>query len=102
MIELRRYQLEDDRVPVTEWLSGLRDKRARAQIEVRLRRVSAGNFGDCKPVGEGVSELRIDYGPGYRIYFVQRGSALVILLAGGDKRTQEQDIQTALELAGNI
>lgn len=68
MIELRRYRLEDESTPVTEWLRGLRDARARAQIEVRLRRVSAGNFGDCKPVGEGVSELRVDIGTGYRVY----------------------------------
>lgn len=66
MIELRRYQREDERTPITEWLSGLRDLRARAQIEVRLRRVSIGNVGDTKPVGEGVSELRVDVGGGYR------------------------------------
>jgi putative addiction module killer protein len=68
----------------------------------RLRRLSLGNPGDVKPVGEGVSELRIDYGPGYRIYYVQRGKALVILLAGGDKKTQARDIQKALELARNL
>ena len=66
MIELRRYQFEDKRVPVTEWLSDLRDVSARAQIEVRLRRISVGNFGDCKTVGDGVSELRVDVGAGYR------------------------------------
>ena len=85
MIELRRYQLEDKGTPVTEWLRDLRDVRARAQIEVRLRRVSAGNFGDCKPVGEGVSELRVDIGTGYRVYYGKHGQALVILLCGGDK-----------------
>ena len=95
MIELRRYQLEDDRVPVTEWLSGLRDKRARAQIEVRLRRVSAGNFGDCKPVGEGVSELKVDIGAGYRVYYGKHGLTLVILLCGGDKASQQADITHA-------
>ncbi|HNW03508.1 MAG TPA: type II toxin-antitoxin system RelE/ParE family toxin [Burkholderiaceae bacterium] len=95
MIELRRYQLEDDRVPVTEWLSGLRDKRARAQIEVRLRRVSAGNFGDCKPVGEGVSELKVDIGAGYRVYCGKHGQTLVILLCGGDKASQQADITHA-------
>ena len=68
MIELRRYQREDERTPVTEWLSSLRDMRARVQVEVRLRRVSIGNFGDTKPVGEGVSELRVDVGAGYRVY----------------------------------
>lgn len=82
-----------------EWFSNLRDRQARARIDVRIRRLSLGNPGDVKPVGEGVSELRIDYGPGYRVYFVQRGDTLVILLAGGDKRTQDTDIKTALELA---
>ena len=92
MIELRRYQLEDESVPVTEWLGGLRDMRARAQIEVRLRRVSAGNFGDSKPVGEGVSELRVDIGAGYRVYYGKHGQAVIILLCGGDKRSQQADI----------
>lgn len=95
MIELRRYQLEDESTPVTEWLRGLRDKRARAQIEVRLRRVSAGNFGDCKPVGEGVSELRVDIGLGYRVYYGKHGQAWVILLCGGDKASQPVDITRA-------
>jgi len=72
------------------------------RIIVRVRRLSLGNPGDVKPVGEGVSELRIDHGPGYRVYFVQRGQALVILLAGGDKRTQGRDIKTALELARHL
>jgi putative addiction module killer protein len=81
------------------WLAGLRDGRARARINTRIRRMSLGNPGDVKPVGGGVSEMRIDYGPGYRVYFVARGSALIILLAGGDKRTQERDIATARELA---
>ena len=95
MIELRRYRREDGRIPITEWLNGLRDLRARAQIEVRLRRVAAGNFGDCKPVGDGVSELRIDIGAGYRVYFGRHGRALVILLGGGDKSTQQADIARA-------
>ena len=69
------------------------------RIDVRIRRLSLGNSRDVKPVGEGVSELRINYGPGYRVYFVSRGQALVILLAGGDKRTQDRDISTAIELA---
>ncbi len=84
------------------WFDGLRDRQARARINVRLRRLSLGNHGDARPVGEGVSELRIDYGPGYRVYFVQRGEALVILLAGGDKRTQDADIKVALELARKL
>jgi putative addiction module killer protein len=72
------------------------------RIEARIRRLSLGNFGDVRPVGEGVSEMRIDYGPGYRVYFVQRGAALVVLLAGGDKRTQERDIETARALAREL
>ena len=95
MIELRRYQLEDESVPVAEWLHGLRDTRARAQIEVRLRRVSAGNFGGCKPVGEGVSELRVDIGTAYRVYYGKHGQALIILLCGGDKGSQQADITRA-------
>lgn len=95
MIDLRRYQLEDESTPVTEWLRSLRDTRARAQIEVRLRRVSAGNFGDCKPVGEGVAELRVDIGTGYRVYYGKYGQALIILLCGGDKGSQQADIARA-------
>lgn len=81
------------------WLDGLRDPRARARIMVRLDRVADGNFGDVKPVGGGVSELRIDYGPGYRVYFMQHDSVFVVVLAGGDKRTQRIDIQTAQRIA---
>ena len=95
MIELRRYQLEDDSSPVTDWLRELRDMRARGQIEVRLRRVSTGNFGDCKAVGEGVSELRVDVGSGYRVYYGKHGQTLVILLCGGDKGSQQTDITHA-------
>ena len=84
------------------WFAKLRDRQARARIDVRIRRLTLGNSGDVEPVGEGVSELRIDYGPGYRVYCVQRGSALVILLAGGDKSTQDQDIRIALELARSV
>jgi putative addiction module killer protein len=80
----------------------LRDRKARARIQTRIDRLQLGLLGDVKPVGEGVSELRIDYGPGYRVYFVQRGQELVILLAGGDKSTQDKDIKTALELARNL
>ena len=85
-----------------QWFASLRDQRARARIDVRIRRLSLGNPGDVRPVGEGVSELRIDYGPGYRVYFVQRGQALVVLLAGGDKDTQDRDIRTALDLAREL
>jgi putative addiction module killer protein len=72
---------------------------AKTRILIRLRRVSLGNFGDAKPVGEGVSELRVDYGPGYRVYFLRRGETLVVLLGGGDKRTQSRDIQRAIALS---
>jgi putative addiction module killer protein len=84
------------------WLMGLRDRRARARIQARIDRLALGNPGDVKPVGGGLSEMRVDYGPGYRVYFVERGPAVVILLAGGDKRTQERDIAVARELAGNL
>jgi putative addiction module killer protein len=85
-----------------QWLDGLRDVRARARVQVRIERLAAGNAGDVEPVGEGVSELRIDYGPGYRVYFKKHGREVVILLAGGDKRTQSADIKTALRLARNL
>lgn len=81
------------------WIKGLADHRAKARIEARIRRLSLGNPGDVKPVGSGVSEMRIDYGPGYRVYYVQRGEVLVLLLCGGDKRTQDADIRRALAIA---
>jgi len=85
-----------------KWFARLQDRQARARIDVRIRRLSLGNPGDVRPVGEGISELRIDYGPGYRIYYIQRGQQLVILLAGGDKDSQDRDIQTAKELARGL
>ena len=84
------------------WFRRLRDTQARARINVRIRRLSLGNPGDVRAVGGGVSELRIDHGPGYRVYFVQRGRALIVLLAGGDKDSQERDIRKALALAGGL
>lgn len=78
------------------------DREAKARINVRVRRLSMGNLGDVKPVGQGVSELRINYGPGYRVYFVQRGETVVVLLAGGNKRTQSLDIKIAIELAREL
>lgn len=84
------------------WLGKLRDRKARARIQARLDRLALGNPGDTKPVGKKVIEMKIDYGPGYRVYYTQRGKALVILLCGGDKRTQRKDIQRAMELARNI
>lgn len=85
-----------------KWFSGLRDERAQARIQVRLDRLQAGLLGVVKPVGEGVSELKIDYGPGYRVYFTQRGEILTILLAGGNKKTQNRDIQIAQQMARNL
>ncbi|HCX89871.1 MAG: addiction module antitoxin RelB [Deltaproteobacteria bacterium CG_4_9_14_3_um_filter_44_9] len=96
MIEIRKTEI------FGKWLDGLDDIRARARIFVRIERLAAGNPGDVKPVGEGVSELRIDYGCGYRVYYKQCGQSVVILLAGGDKRTQAKDIKTALRLAKNL
>lgn len=85
-----------------KWLDGLRDLCARARVQARIERLASGHAGDVKPVGEGVSELRIDYGPGYRVYFTKRGTAVIILLAGGDKRSQSADIKLALRLARNL
>jgi putative addiction module killer protein len=84
------------------WFKSLRDRQARARINTRIRRLSLGNPGDVKPVGEGASELCIDYGPGYRVYFARRGETLVILLGDGDKLTQNRDFRTALELAREL
>lgn len=86
----------------SKWLKGLRDRQARARILVRIRRLSLGNSGDVAPVGEGVSEMRIHYGPGYRVYFVELGTTAIVLLAGGDKKTQQHDITKALELAKKV
>jgi len=96
MIEIRKTEI------FAKWLDGLYDIRARARILVQIERLTAGNPGDVKPVGEGVSELRIDYGPGYRVYYKKHGQKVVILLAGGDKSTQAKDIKTALRLAQNL
>lgn len=96
MIEIRKTET------FAKWLDGLDDIRARARILVRIERLAAGNPGDVKPVGEGVSELRIDYGPGYRVYYKKQGRSVVILLAGGDKRTQSRNIETALRLTRNL
>lgn len=96
MIEIRKTEI------FVHWLDGLRDVRARARVQARIERLATGNPGDVQPVGEGVSEMRIDYGPGYRVYFKKVGREIVILLAGGDKRTQSADIKTALRLARNL
>ena len=85
-----------------QWLDGLRDIHARARVLARIERLAAGNAGDVRPVGEGVSEMRIDYGPGYRVYYTKRGREVVVLLVDSDKRTQATDIKTALRLARNL
>ena len=96
MIEVRRTEV------FAKWLDGLRDARAKARVLLRLRRLSLGNFGDWKPVGYSVSELRIDYGPGYRIYLTRQGNSVVILLAGGIKKSQSRDIKRAIALAQEL
>lgn len=96
MIEVRQTEV------FAAWFAKLKDREARARITVRIRRLSLGNPGDVRPVGRGVSEMRIDYGPGYRVYFIRRGDTVVVLLCGGDKRAQERDIARALELAQQI
>lgn len=96
MIEVRQTD------QFARWFSKLRDRTAKARIDIRIRRLSLGNHGDVRAVGEGVSELRLDYGPGYRVYFVQQGSVLIVLLAAGDKSTQEKDIRLAKLLAKDL
>lgn len=96
MVEIRQTDV------FAAWFARLPDRQARARNTTRIRRLSLGAPGDVKPVGAGVSEMRIDYGPGYRVYFIGRGEALVILLCGGDKRSQQRDIARALELAKEV
>jgi len=96
VVEIRKTDI------FARWLDGLRDLQARARVQARIERLAMGNPGDVRPVGEGVSELRINQGPGYRVYFKQRGRELVILLAGGDKSTQAKDVNMALSLARKI
>lgn len=84
------------------WFASLKDMQAVRRVQARIDRAEDGNFGDCEPVGEGVSEIRIHYGPGYRMYFVKRGMEIVILLAGGNKTTQSKDIKAALEIARQL
>jgi len=96
MLEIRKTDT------YAQWIDNLGDLQARAPVQVRIERLAAGNPGDARAVGEGVSELRIDYGPGYRVYFTKRGREVVILLAGGDKTTQSADIKVALRLSRNL
>jgi putative addiction module killer protein len=95
--QLELYQRVNGDVPFRDWLYGLRDLRAVARIRARLTRVRAGNFGQVRSVGEGVAELKMDYGPGYRFYYAMAGKTVVLLLIGGDKSTQKRDIKTAKE-----
>ncbi|MCO4322132.1 type II toxin-antitoxin system RelE/ParE family toxin [Aliidiomarina quisquiliarum] len=96
MIEIRTTAI------FSKWFSSLKDRRAKARIQARIDRVEMGHFGDIEPVGDGISELRIFYGPGYRVYFVQKGSVVVILLSGGDKSSQQADIAKAKEIAKQL
>ena len=96
MLEIRQTET------FSEWLRKLRDFRAKARILARLDRLAGGNPGDVAPVGEGISEMRIHYGPGYRVYFVRRGVAVVLLLCGGDKSTQDRDITAAKRLVSEL
>ena len=95
MIEIREYLTADGRSPFAEWLGDLRDRKIRARVMVRINRVRLGNFGDCKPVGGGVLELRMTFGPGYRVYLAREGQSVVLLLCGGDKGSQDRDIERA-------
>lgn len=96
MYEIRDYLTPAGEVPMRDWLASLPDRIAKARIAARIQRMSAGNFGDCKPLSNGLWELRIDHGPGYRVYYARAGKALILLLVGGDKRQQQADIDTAL------
>ncbi len=96
MIEVRKTRI------FSKWFDGLKDRRARSRIQARIDRVGMGHFGDIAPVGEGISELRIFYGPGYRVYFVQKGDVVVILLSGGDKSSQKSDIVKAKRIATQL
>ena len=101
-MEIKIYADAQGYAPFEQWLNQLPDRLARANIRARLTRLEAGNFGDCKPLREGVQELRINHGAGYRVYLTQRGLEVVILLAGGDKRTQSKDIEAAIEMAKQL
>ena len=94
---LKIYETHSGAEPLTEWLNDLKDQKARVAIRMRLARMQLGNFGYCEPVGEGVSEMKIDLGPGYRLYYGMIGKKIVLLLCGGDKKTQNKDIRQALE-----
>ncbi len=96
MYKVEDYLTEDGRIPFKEWLSTLTDRQAKARVLTRVQRMAAGNLGDCKPLQDGVWELRIDHGPGYRVYYAQAGKKLLLLLIGGDKNKQQSDINKAI------
>jgi len=96
MYQIEDYCTEDGRIPFKEWLMGLADRQAKAKVLTRVQRMKTGNFGDCKPLQDGVWELRIDHGPGYRIYYAQAGKTVFLLLIGGDKGKQQSDITKAV------
>lgn len=96
MFEVLTYEDDQGGRPYTDWLVNLADRQAKARLLVRVSRMAGGNFGDCKPIGDGVWELRIDWGPGYRVYYAQSGKRLILLLTGGDKRKQQADIDSAV------
>jgi putative addiction module killer protein len=96
MYQILDYVTKDGRDPLNEWIAHVSDRQARARVLLRIQRMSAGNFGDCKPLTDGVWELRIDYGPGYHVYYARAGKSLLLLLVGGDKRSQQADIATAV------
>ena len=97
MFRVSDYLTDDGHDPFKEWLANLADRQARARVVVRIQRMTAGNFGDCKPIADGVWELRIDHGQGYRVYYARAGAKLILILIGGDKRKQQAEIETALE-----
>ena len=101
MYDIQTYRTDDDVEPYVAWLGALPDRQAKARIVVRVNRMAGGNLGDVKPVGDGVWEARIDYGPGYRLYYAQAGRRLILLLIGGDKRTQQSDIAKAHDYWNN-
>jgi putative addiction module killer protein len=102
MYKIKHYLLESGLDPFEKWMSGLKDIKARAKINVKVDRLSMGNFSTSKPLGAGISELKIDYGPGYRVYYGLSGKYVILLLCGGDKSTQQKDIETAKEYWANF
>lgn len=97
LMKVRYFITKEKKAPFTEWLGKLKDRQGRARILARINRLKLGNFGDCKPIGRGVYELKIDFGPGYRVYFARTGNEIIVILCGGTKKTQQADIDKAIE-----